>query len=157
MLATRQQSLDFFSGVESRYESLGMINGCEIINDSRATDIESTLYSLEMTSTPVHLILGNVDVAQLMESVSKQIRMKVVTLGVYGDFDYSLNAEIVSIVDKTVYGQKLDDVVIKMVNWLKPGETLLFSPASPGMEMHEDFSQRAMHFQKIVEPYLNQK
>lgn len=155
MLETRQQSLEFFSGAEFQYEELGFINGCRVINDSFSTSIEALLASLEMTSTPVHLILGNVDTTHLIDYVGKQIRLKVVTLGVFGDHDYTINQSVLGLVDKTTYSPKLDDVIVNVVKWLKPGETLLFSPACPGMEMYENYKQRALHFNKLVGPYLN--
>lgn len=154
MLETRQQSLDFLSGAEYQYEERGFINGCRVINDSFSTSIEGLLMSLEMTSTPVHLILGNVDTASLIDYVGKQIKLKVVTMGVFGDHDYTINPSVLAMVDKTTYCPKLDDVFINMKNWLKPGETLLFSPACPGMETYENYKQRAMHFDKIIGPYL---
>lgn len=155
MLETRQQSLNFFSGADYRYESLGLVNGCNIINDSSSTDLGATLAALEMTSTPVHLILGNVDTNNLVGYVGTQIRLKVVTLGVFGDHDYTIYPDILNLVDKATYSYKLEDVVANMINWLKPGETLLFSPACPGLELYESFKQRALHFNKIIEPHLN--
>lgn len=155
MLESRQQSLDFFSGLEYRYESVGFINGCEVINDSKATDLESTLLSLEMTKTPVHLILGSTDVENLVDYLGKELRLKVVTLSVFGEVDFTKKVTISNLVDKTVYSQKLDELVPKTINWLKAGETLLFSPACASFEWYNDFKQRALHFNKIVEPYLN--
>lgn len=155
MLETRQQSLDFLSGADYRYQEIGKVNGCRIINDSRSTDLESTLAALDMTNTPVHLVLGNVDTKSLVGFIGTQIRLKVVTLGVFGDHDYTIYPDILNLVDKATYSVKLDDVLHNMMNWLKPGETLLFSPACPGMEMYEDYKQRALHFEKIMQPHLN--
>lgn len=151
MLESRQQTLDFFAGIEYRYQSRGFINDCEIINDSKASDIESTLYSLEITQTPVHLILGNANVDNVLIHLEKQIRLKVVSLGIYGDVNHALNAELIALVDRAHYSQKLDDVVKNTLNWVKTGETLLFSPASPCFEIYDDYKQRGMHFDKIVE------
>lgn len=155
MIATRQQSLDFFAGIEFRYEEIGNINGCSTINDSRAISLEDTLYSLELTKTPVHLILGNVDVKKVLEYLGTEIRLKVVTLGVFGQNNFTNRFEISQLVDKTIYNQKLDDVVLNMVHWIKSGETLLFSPGSPDFDAYENFTKRGMHFNKIVQPYLN--
>ena len=155
MVETRQQSLDFFAGIEYRYEKIGLINGCATINDSRSISLEDTLYSLELTKTPVHLILGNVDVPKLLEYLETEIRLKVVTLGVFGKNDFTRRFEISQLVDKTIYNQKLDDVVLNMVHWIKSGETLLFSPGSPDFDSYENFTQRGIHFNKIVNPYLN--
>lgn len=154
MLETRQQSLDFFAGIEFRYEKLGSIHGCAIINDSRSTSLEDTLYSLELTKTPVHLILGNIDVQKLLEYLETEIRLKVVTLGVYGSNDFTKRFEISKLVDKTVYYQKMDDVVINMIQWVKSGETLLFSPGSPDFGSYENFTQTGEQFNKVVAPYL---
>lgn len=155
MVETRQQSLDFFAGIEFRYEQVGLINGCATINDGRSTSLEDTLYSLELTKTPVHLVLGSVDVPKLLQYLEREIKLKVVTLGVFGQNDFTKKFEIAQLVDKTIYHKKLDDVVLNMVHWIKSGETLLFSPGSPDFDAYENFTERGLHFNKIVQPYWN--
>lgn len=155
MLASRQKSLEFISGTDYRFQTIGNCNGCEIINDSRSSDIESTAISLDMVTNPLHLILDATNLESVVNHLQKQIKLKVVTLGVYGEFNQSLNAEICSWVDAFVYHQKLDDVVTSMVKRLKKGDTMLFSPASPGLDTYTNVAQRGEHFNKIILPHLN--
>ncbi|HYG49256.1 MAG TPA: hypothetical protein VD905_00060 [Flavobacteriales bacterium] len=154
MVETRQSSLDFFTGVEFRYEQVGLLNGCMVINDSRSTDLEGTLDSLTVTNTPVHLIMGDADVQQLMQHLASEIKLKVVTLGVYGATDFTKRFEVSNLVDRTVYSKKLDDVFLQMVNWLKPGETLLFSPGAVSNKF-DDFIVSGTYFNSLVGPYIN--
>ena len=155
MLESRQQSLDFFANNDFRYDQIGFINGCATINDSGAISLTDTLISLEITKTPVHLILGSVEVPRLLQYLEKVIKLKVVTIGVFGENDFTRKFEISQLVDKTYYSPKMDDVVLTMINWLKEGETLLFSPANLEIKSNEDYAKRGMHFNKLVQPYLN--
>jgi UDP-N-acetylmuramoylalanine--D-glutamate ligase len=59
-----RESLGDFTAVEHRLESVCKVNGIEFINDSKATNINSTWYALECQSTPVVWIVGGVDKGQ---------------------------------------------------------------------------------------------
>ena len=48
LLAARQKSMRVFSDIAHRLESVGTWNDVEWINDSKATDLDSTYYSLEL-------------------------------------------------------------------------------------------------------------
>ncbi|HLP11328.1 MAG TPA: hypothetical protein VK177_05290 [Flavobacteriales bacterium] len=154
MVETRQRSLDFFEGIDFRYENLGSLNGCTVINDSRSLDLEGTLESLTIINTPVHLILGDTDAQKLNDILGTEIRRKVVTLGMFGKNDITKRFDVLNLVDRAVYGKKMDEVVLQMIPWLKPGETLLFSPGSSN-ENFDDFIVSGTYFNSLVGPYIN--
>ncbi len=50
-----------FESLEHRMESVVTVRGVEFINDSKATNVNSTWFALESMTKPVILILGGVD------------------------------------------------------------------------------------------------
>ncbi|MCF0164359.1 MAG: UDP-N-acetylmuramoyl-L-alanine--D-glutamate ligase, partial [Bacteroidales bacterium] len=58
---TIREALMTFKGVEHRMEKVLSIGGVTYINDSKATNVNSTWYALECVNTPVVLILGGTD------------------------------------------------------------------------------------------------
>ncbi|HRH67267.1 MAG TPA: UDP-N-acetylmuramoyl-L-alanine--D-glutamate ligase, partial [Bacteroidia bacterium] len=55
-----RESLSDFRNVEHRLEHVSTVHGIEFINDSKATNVNSTWYALESFNRPVVLILGGV-------------------------------------------------------------------------------------------------
>jgi UDP-N-acetylmuramoylalanine--D-glutamate ligase len=58
---TIRESLSDFHNIDHRLEVVGNVHGIEFINDSKATNVNSTWYALESMNNPVILILGGVD------------------------------------------------------------------------------------------------
>ena len=56
-----RESLTDFKNVEHRLEHVSTVHGIEFVNDSKATNVNSTWYALESFPGPVILILGGVD------------------------------------------------------------------------------------------------
>src|SRR5258706_1787950 len=56
-----REAVQTFESLEHRMESVAVIKGVEFINDSKATNVNSTWYALETMTKPTILILGGVD------------------------------------------------------------------------------------------------
>src|SRR5690606_19856583 len=56
-----REAVQDFQGLEHRMEPVATVRGVEFINDSKATNVNSTWYALENMSKPTILILGGVD------------------------------------------------------------------------------------------------
>ena len=69
-----REGLRTFAGVEHRLEEVATIDGVLYVNDSKATNVDSTLVALASFDAPVHLILGGrgkgQDFAPLREPVA---------------------------------------------------------------------------------------
>lgn len=59
--ATIRESLETFQGVEHRLEKVLKINNVQYINDSKATNVNSTFYALDSMSAPTVWIVGGQD------------------------------------------------------------------------------------------------
>ena len=56
-----RRSLSDFKAVEHRLEYVATVDGVRYVNDSKATNVDSTWYALESMTTPTVLILGGKD------------------------------------------------------------------------------------------------
>ena len=73
-----------FSKLEHRMEPVATIRGVEFINDSKATNVNSTWYALESMTKPTILILGGVDKGNdysLIEELVKEKVKAIICLG----------------------------------------------------------------------------
>ena len=79
-----RESLSDFKGVEHRLERFLKVHGIEFINDSKATNINSTWYALESMTQPTVWIVGGIDkgndYSQLHELVKSKVKA-IVCLG----------------------------------------------------------------------------
>jgi UDP-N-acetylmuramoylalanine--D-glutamate ligase len=74
---TIRESLSDFHNIGHRLEIVGNIHGIEFINDSKATNVNSTWYALESMTNPVILILGGVDKGNDYSMLNELIKEKV--------------------------------------------------------------------------------
>ena len=72
-----RESMGNFKNIEHRLESVGKISGISFINDSKATNVNSTWYALESMTSDVILILGGVDKGNDYSMLKDLVRQKV--------------------------------------------------------------------------------
>jgi len=82
---TMRESMGNFKNIEHRLESVGKISGISFINDSKATNVNSTWYALESMEKPTILILGGMDKGNdysLIRDLVKEKVKAIVCMGV---------------------------------------------------------------------------
>jgi UDP-N-acetylmuramoylalanine--D-glutamate ligase len=147
---TIRQSLSDFQNVEHRLEYVGKVHGVEFINDSKATNVNSSWYALESTDKPVIWIAGGVDkgndYSMLMDMVDKKVKA-LICLGI--DNTALINA----FRDKvgTIYStQSMEQAVLVSYSVGKPGDVVLLSPACASFDLFENFEDRGNQFKAAV-------
>jgi UDP-N-acetylmuramoylalanine--D-glutamate ligase len=131
-----------FSGVEHRLEEVAEIGGVLYVNDSKATNVASTLTALEAFSeAPVHLILGGQskgqDFAPLRAAAAR-------CAGVY-----LIGEDGRSIADGEWCGT-LEAAVAIARRHAEPGDVVLLSPACASFDQFEDYEARGRRFKELV-------
>lgn len=147
---TIRESLADFKGVEHRLERFLKVHGIEFINDSKATNINSTWYALESMSHPTVWIVGGVDkgndYSQLTELVKKKVKA-IVCLGVD-------NSKILSAFKnlgiEMVETQSMEDAVRSAYYLARNGDTVLLSPACASFDLFENYEDRGYQFKIAV-------
>ncbi len=145
-----RDSLGDFVNVEHRLEFVAKVNGIEFINDSKATNINSTWFALESMDKPTVWIVGGVDkgndYSELDELVSEKVKA-IICLG--ADNEKIINAfkekvvtivEVNSATEAVAYGYQL----------AKKDETVLLSPACASFDLFENYEDRGNQFKQAV-------
>ena len=147
---TIRESMADFKGVEHRLERFLKVHGIEFINDSKATNINSTWYALESMSQPTVWIVGGIDkgndYSQLTELVKKKVKA-IVCLGV--DNSKILGAFRHIGIDM-VETQSMEDAVRSAYYLAKNGDTVLLSPACASFDLFDNYEDRGYQFKNAV-------
>jgi UDP-N-acetylmuramoylalanine--D-glutamate ligase len=139
-----------FKGVEHRLERFLKVHGIEFINDSKATNINSTWYALESMTHPTVWIVGGIDKGnnydELMELVKKRVKA-IVCLGT----DNARILEAFGHLGLTmVETQSMVDAVRSAYYLAKNGDTVLLSPACASFDLFENYEDRGRQFKNAV-------
>ncbi len=145
-----RESLSDVQSVEHRMEFVARINNIDFINDSKATNVNSTWYALESVNTPVVWIVGGVDkgndYAQLFELAKAKVKA-IICLG-------TDNAKIIKAftgkVETIVEAANANDAVALSYRLAGKGDSVLLSPACASFDMFENYEDRGQQFKAAV-------
>ncbi len=155
LIEARRKSLASFSDLDHRLESVGVFNEVEWINDSRATDVNSSYYSLSLFNQPVIWIVEAPKDAVDFTLFEKQIRNKVKCIFVFGEDDYIIKNQVGTIAKDYFFEASLKNVVQKTKEIAQKNDIVLFSPATESL-VYSSYIERGNEFRKIVFKQLHQ-
>lgn len=145
-----RRSLEDFTGVEHRLESVGTIDGVQWINDSKATNVNSCWYALESMTRPTVLILGGKDKGNDYNEILPLVKDKVKAIVAMGKD----NAKIVDFFTPegvTVYDtHSLADAVDTCRRVARDGDTVLLSPCCASFDLFKSYEDRGDQFKEAV-------
>ena len=145
-----REALMDFQSVEHRLESVVKVHGIEFINDSKATNVNSTWYALESMNSPVVLIAGGVDKGNDYDSLVKLAEGKVKALICLGKDNDKLKKAFSGAVEKIVECISMADAVRKAYQLGTDGDVVLLSPACASFDLFENFEERGRQFKESV-------
>jgi len=147
---TLRESLATFKNIEHRLESVGKISGISFINDSKATNVNSTWYALESMTTDVVLILGGVDKGNdysMLKDLVKQKVKAIVCLGKDNQRIHDAFENDVEIIVNTLSAQEAATVAYHLAT---KGDTVLLSPACASFDLFKNYEDRGNQFKQAV-------
>jgi UDP-N-acetylmuramoylalanine--D-glutamate ligase len=144
-----QRSLASFEGLEHRLERVGEWNGVSIYNDSKATNVASTLRALLSLEGPIILLAGGRDKGgdySLLRGPIKERAKALILMGeakekMQGAFQDLLPCHLVEGMEAGV------QLAWKLA---RRGDAILLSPACSSFDMFEDYQERGRTFKEIV-------
>lgn len=145
-----REALQTFSSLEHRMEPAGMVRGVEFINDSKATNINSTWYALESMTKPVILILGGVDKGNDYTVLKNLVREKVKAIVCMGSDNRKIHEAFGDIVPLMVNTAHAQDAVQAAFHFANKGDVVLLSPACASFDLFKNFEDRGNQFKKAV-------
>lgn len=145
-----RESLADFKGVEHRLERFLSVHGIEFINDSKATNVNSTWYALESMHTPVVWIAGGVDKGNDYSMLRDLVCSKVKAIVCLGKNNARIHEAFADCVPDIVDTMSMEEAVKTAYYLARDGETVLLSPACASFDLFENYEDRGNQFKKEV-------
>lgn len=145
-----REAVKTFSSLEHRMEHVATVRGVEFINDSKATNVNSTWYALESMEKPTILIMGGTDKGNdytLIEQLMKDKVKAIVCLGIDNEKIHKAFDKIVSIIVDTHSAEEAVDEAFKLSD---KGDVVLLSPACASFDLFKNYEDRGEQFKKAV-------
>ncbi len=147
---TIRKALSDFQSVEHRLEYVDTIAGVRYINDSKATNVNSTWYALESMTQPTVLILGGKDKGNDYTEIEDFVKEKVkaiVCLGVDNDKLHKFfDDKVPAIAD----ARSMQEAVEKCAQFATEGDTVLLSPCCASFDLFKSYEDRGEQFKACV-------
>jgi UDP-N-acetylmuramoylalanine--D-glutamate ligase len=142
-----------FAGVAHRLEEVARRDGVLYVNDSKATNVASTLVALEtMTDErlPVHLILGGQGKAQDFSALGGPVRQSCRAVYLIGEDAPAIAGALKDASVPVRDCGELKQAVSEAVKAARPGEAILLSPGCASFDQFADFEARGERFRELV-------
>lgn len=140
------------SAEKYRIEKVASINQISFVNDSKSTNIASTIASVETVKGAIILLLGGsnkgLDYTKLFQNMSKKVKQVVV----YGEI---ANQLILDNNDKFSIAkyENLKESFNFAISVANPNDTVLLSPATASYDQYTSYVERGKDFENLVRNY----
>ncbi|MBI4972606.1 MAG: UDP-N-acetylmuramoyl-L-alanine--D-glutamate ligase, partial [Candidatus Omnitrophica bacterium] len=138
-----------FRGLEHRLEYVGEINKVKFINDSKSTTVESCLWALKNTPSPIVLIAGGREKGNDYSPIRDLAQQKVKEIVLIGEARQKIGQAFSDILP-TEEAQTLEEAVRRAFAKASPGDSVLLSPMCKSFDMFANFEERGRAFKKVV-------
>ncbi|HBR21536.1 MAG TPA: UDP-N-acetylmuramoyl-L-alanine--D-glutamate ligase [Nitrospiraceae bacterium] len=142
-------ALKDFEGLEHRLELVRKFEGVDYINDSKGTNVDAVVKSLESFSMPVILIAGGRDKDGDFSLLSSPVKSRVKKLVLIGEAREKIK-EFLGGLTETIFADNLEEAVMISRKSASKGDVVLLSPACASFDMFRDYKDRGEQFKKIV-------
>ena len=145
-----REAVSNFHSLEHRMEFVATVRGVDFINDSKATNVNSTWYALESMQKNTILILGGVDKGNDYELIADLVKEKVKAIVCMG----TDNKKIIEFFKDKVSTIVEVDTAKKAVNasfkLAEKGDLVLMSPACASFDLFKNYEDRGRQFKESV-------
>ncbi|MGL6269924.1 MAG: UDP-N-acetylmuramoyl-L-alanine--D-glutamate ligase [Chitinophagaceae bacterium] len=139
-----------FESLEHRMETVMTIRGVQFINDSKATNVNSTWFALENMSRPVILILGGVDKGNDYSLIMDMVKEKVKAIVCLGKDNIKIHKAFGNEVEVIVNTDNAIDAVKASFHLASKGDVVLLSPACASFDLFSNYEDRGRQFKEAV-------
>jgi UDP-N-acetylmuramoylalanine--D-glutamate ligase len=145
-----RESLEDFVNVEHRLEFVAKVHGIEFINDSKATNVNSTWFALESMDKPTVWIVGGVDKGNDYSELLDLVKEKVKAIICLGVDNQKLIETFSGTIETIVEARSAMEAVAYGYRLAKKDETVLLSPACASFDLFENYEDRGNQFKEAV-------
>lgn len=145
-----RDSLVSLRALEHRTQLVATVGGVEFINDSKATNVNSTWFALEGIDKPVVLILGGVDKGNDYRILYDMVKDKVHAIVCLGTDNEKIHDAFEGMVDVIMDTSGADEAVKTAYRLANKGDVVLLSPACASFDLFMNYEDRGEQFIKAV-------
>lgn len=147
---TIREGLADFHNAEHRLEFVNTVHGIDFINDSKATNINSTWYALESMQKPIIWIAGGVDKGNDYEMLNEMVKQKVKAIICLGLDNKKIKKAFAGMVPEIVETKSAHEAVRAAYKLGKKGDVVLLSPACASFDLFKNYEERGQQFKAAV-------
>ena len=139
-----------FRALTHRLEPAGTYRGVEWINDSKATNVSSTLVALEGMTKPYVLLLGGRHKGEPYTALAEPFKRFGRQVLAYGEAAELIERDLAPLVPVERLGSSFDAVVARAREITRPGDAVLLSPACSSYDMFNNYEERGAAFKRLA-------
>ena len=139
-----------FRSLEHRIEVVQERNGVMWINDSKSTNVTSTLVAVRGMTRPTILLLGGKHKGEPYTGLAPELKRTVKRVIAYGEAAQTITRDLDGIVPVEQGGTSFAEVVDRAKRAASPGDAVLLSPACSSFDMFENYEKRGAEFKRLV-------
>jgi UDP-N-acetylmuramoylalanine--D-glutamate ligase len=147
-------AVDAFRGLEHAMELVGEVDGVRFVNDSKATNVESALRSIESFERDLVPIIGGKfkggDLRLLRDPLRARAKA-VVAIGEARPLVREALADVVEVLEADTFADAID----RAFALAKPSGVVLLAPACASFDMFRDYAERGRRFKDEVQRLID--
>lgn len=144
-----REAVTTYVGLEHRMENVATVRGVRFINDSKATNVNSTWNALDSMQQPVVLILGGVDKGNDY-AVLYEFLDKIKAIVCMGLDNAKIHAAFEGKVSTIVDTKSAKEAVMESYSLAEQGDAVLLSPACASFDLFNNYEDRGRQFKDAV-------
>jgi UDP-N-acetylmuramoylalanine--D-glutamate ligase len=145
-----REAIISFQSLEHRMEHVATVRGVDFINDSKATNVNSTWYALESMTKPTILVLGGVDKGNDYSLIEQLVKEKVKAIICLGKDNRKIHEAFGNMISPIVNTGSALEAVHAAFHFAKKGDVVLLSPACASFDLFKNYEDRGEQFKKAV-------
>ena len=142
------QAYKSFTSLPHRVEFIAEINGISFYNDSKATNVEATIFAVKKIKNPIFLIAGGVDKNLSYKKWNKELKTKVKKVFAIGRSAEKIKKELADMEVEII--NSMEEAVILAYKQAKIGDVVLLSPGAASFDMFRNYADRGEKFKHVV-------
>jgi UDP-N-acetylmuramoylalanine--D-glutamate ligase len=143
-------AIESFETLAHRMEPVATVRGVQFINDSKATNVNSTWYALESMEKPTILILGGIDKGNDYSLIRDLVKEKVKAIVCLGTDNRKIHEAFQNDVALIVNTSSAEEAVKAAFHFANKGDVVLLSPACASFDLFKNYEDRGDQFKKAV-------
>ena len=145
------RGLATFAGVAHRLELIAVRDGVSYVNDSKATNVASTVVGLRSYAGGVRLIAGGTGKQQDFTPLASLVAQRCAAVYLIGEASDEIATALAPAEVEIHRCGTLEAALEAARRGARPGDTILLSPACASFDQYDNFEARGDHFRALVE------